>query len=232
METPRLVNLDRNYALCLLVICLPFFLFSFGDSFLWPEGRAIAYWFIDILGNVVIPSVVLLLASRVCRLSAKNIGLFPIRSTRELFRLIWMCVVCTLLLLFVDLFAVSFTRYLVAEYPGLLEQVYTSPDNIPKAWPWRGFVIAYLVLTASLVEEIFFRGILKEIIFRLIPYGRGFIFVVISTVLFSAIHWKLGLVPFVAAISIGLLLGVLYTQLSDLRPLIVAHAVLNLYWLS
>lgn len=227
--SPALIS-NRNYALCLLVVCSPFFLFLLAESFLWPGGRAVAYWFIDILGNVVIAGLVLLLASRVCHLSARKIGLLSINSIAELLRLIWICFVCALLLLFVDLFAVSFTRYLVAEFPELLKQNYSHPDNMPKEWPQRGFLMAYFVLTASLVEEVFFRGILREIIFGLIPYGKRAVFVIVSTALFSAIHWKLGFVPFVAAVSIGLLLGVLFVELSDLRPLIVAHAVLDLYW--
>ncbi len=225
------VTSNRNYALCLLIVSSPFFLFSLGESFLWPEGRRVAYWFVDILGSVVIPGLVLVLASRVCHLSASRIGLLSINSTAALIRLTWICLVCVLLLLFVDLFAVSFTRYLVAEFPDLLKQNYTHPDNVPSDWPQRGFFIAYFVLTASFVEEVFFRGILREIIFGLIPYGRRLVFVVVSTALFGAVHWKLGFVPFTAAISIGLLLGVLYVELSDLRPLIVAHATLNLYWL-
>ena len=135
---------------------------------------------------------------------------------------------CAFLVFFVDIFSVSLTRNLLAEYPQFLTQTYTG--RISSDAPFRALVIAYLVLTASVVEEVFFRGIIHRIVFDLLPYGRRVAFVLISTTLFGVFHLKLGFVPFVAALSIGLLLAFLFLELSDLRPLIVAHALLNLYW--
>lgn len=83
------------------------------------------------------------------------------------------------------------------------------------------FVVANFTLT-PLAEEFFFRGLLFD---ALLPFGRATA-VIVSSLVFGALHGSLYLLPYFAIIGGGL--AMLRLTSGSLRPPVLAHALLNL----
>ena len=87
----------------------------------------------------------------------------------------------------------------------------------------------YLAVSAGFVEEIYFRGLFRHVLYSVLPKRfRESCFLVASAIAFGAIHWEGGLARLVATAIIGLLAARLFTWLGTLWPLIFAHIVVDL----
>lgn len=211
----------------LALTCIPYFAFLPLIHFLSPNFLGISPWAIDLIAFGILPCLVLYFAFKKCGLSTQTLGLHGVTSVKALSELALWSTFLAILLLCVNSFGVTFLSFITNEN---LELIVREPSHLHNA---RGFprylIIGYLALTAGIVEEIFYRAIIKEIIYGLVKKWRKTIFIAVSTLLFSLAHWGLGIVHFGTAIYVGVFMSTMYAYKHDLRPLIVAHTFLNLY---
>jgi membrane protease YdiL (CAAX protease family) len=79
-----------------------------------------------------------------------------------------------------------------------------------------------IVVLAPIAEELFYRAVMLRILRRYLPQQAA---LVLSAVIFGAVHLNLGLVvPLTLA---GYVLGYVYLELESLIPAIVGHALFN-----
>jgi membrane protease YdiL (CAAX protease family) len=93
----------------------------------------------------------------------------------------------------------------------------------------RAAVALFFSLTAGVVEEIFFRGLFRQIVSALLGPTAVKTYIFGSALIFGLAHWEQGSVGLYRATAFGLAAAILFLKLGDLRPLILAHALIDLY---
>lgn len=99
---------------------------------------------------------------------------------------------------------------------------------IPESGIAHQAVILYFALSAGLVEEFLFRGLLWRA-------AREFAhpalcFWLVSPLAFSLVHWESGLANLLAAWVFGVFAATAYLLIKNLWPLIAGHAVTDWLW--
>jgi len=95
-------------------------------------------------------------------------------------------------------------------------------------------VTIYLVLS-PLVEELFFRGLIQIFLSPLLNFNLSIknliisVPVLITTILFTVIHFTYSVISMIFIFSLGLLCGYLREKHKSLAPAIFAHFVFNLF---
>ena len=100
---------------------------------------------------------------------------------------------------------------------------------VPKSGVWRWIVIFFFATSAGIVEEILYRGALREAIAALLgPRATG-VYIAASALAFALAHWEQGLDGVWGALVFGVAAAWLYLKLGDLRPLMLGHALVDVY---
>jgi membrane protease YdiL (CAAX protease family) len=101
-------------------------------------------------------------------------------------------------------------------------------DVVPRG-RFGTFAVLYLALSAALVEEVFYRGVLARLVIGSRDTAlKRHLFVAVSAILFGVNHWSQGLPQVVATIYLGVVAAFLYLRLRNLWYVIGGHLVLNL----
>jgi membrane protease YdiL (CAAX protease family) len=98
-------------------------------------------------------------------------------------------------------------------------------DKVIPTWGIsKGLVVLYLSVTAALVEEAVFRS-LPWLYMSLRYPNKRFVglYVLVTSVLFGAIHWEQGPHGVLAAFSLGIISAFMYSKLLNIWPFVVAH---------
>jgi membrane protease YdiL (CAAX protease family) len=195
---------------------------------LFPQDGSWQFWIVDLASHVFFPLLLLLFLAKNFSLSPRLYGLslFP-RDSRILN--IWLAVFVYTVLLS----AAYFAGYII----GWLTETAIHGDLgsnaqyhllVPKNGILRLVVILYFALSASVFEEIFFRGLFQLLADVFTPNASRALVVVGSAILFSMTHWAGGLPALAAGLLFGLAAAWLFSYQRDLRPLIAAHSLLNI----
>ena len=87
-------------------------------------------------------------------------------------------------------------------------------------------VILYMSITAAVVEEIIYRGLLLILLKDYIDKNGGkLLYILASAILFSSVHWENGVPDLAQTFVLGLLSAMLYLKLRNLLPFIFAHFI-------
>jgi len=135
------------------------------------------------------------------------------------------------------------SKDVVANFPNLnalakkLEAAYNEQvlalSNL-RSWPEFLMAVVIMAFFPALLEELFFRGALQNILVRWI--GNAFVAILITSIIFSLIHMSVYL--FVSRIILGFVLGLMYHKTKNIWVNVIAHflnnaiAVGQLFWLS
>ena len=181
-------------------------------------------WGQDLIVFVAIPAVFFFVFFKKQLLDRKSLGLGSLPS-------LWDCGYSLILAL--QLFLVAkFIRYVLLEIHPPLEIFGWFNYDFPPSFPWQILTILYACVSAAVVEELIFRGLL-------IPWlqSRGWntwAAILISAFLFAGIHWCQGPVQLASTFVFGLITGITFSSSGKLWPLILAHFFINLaaFWPS
>ena len=114
---------------------------------------------------------------------------------------------------------------LTLQYASEFGYAMALPDNAIL----RALVVIFFSVTAGVVEEIFFRGLLRQATAALLGPSAVKTYIVGSALIFGLAHWEQGSTGLYNATAFGLGAAWLFLKLGDLRPLILAHTVIDLY---
>ena len=138
---------------------------------------------------------------------------------------------------------VELSKTLLANFPELnnlgkvMETAYseqvTALSNL-KSWGEFFMAIVIMAFFPALFEEIFFRGVLQNLLERW--WKKPLLAILVTSLLFSLIHMSVFL--FLSRAVLGFVLGLMYQRSKNLWVNIIAHflnntvAVIQLFWIS
>lgn len=181
------------------------------------------FWSYDFFNWIVLPLICLLIVQQQYQVRAHEYGIFSIREGFPDARVLTRLFITTLA--FLTYVPVQLTaELLLPPAEGAF-----SFDRVIPAGSLGKVTALYLALTAALVEEIYFRGLLKLVIVgKSTSICPRFLFVLISAVLFGVNHWAQGVFMVVAATYLGVIAALTYLKFGNLWFNVSAHFIVNL----
>ena len=200
----------------------PFLLNGVVNSLIY--HNALWYWSFELLTWIVIPGVVFYRVMRTPGLRLADLGYHgAIRTRRHPALLALTCA------LFAPLCYVVYTRSFAFLEPLFPAQPWFQYESVvPESGMLYLLVVAYFALSAGLVEEFLFRGLL----YRALAECRdaAWLFLLISPLLFALIHWEDGVANLLATYVVGVFMALAYLGLRNIWPLVVGHVFTDLLW--
>lgn len=223
-------NANRRWQLIILLMIgiAPFELNGFYNPRLSP-GQ---FWITEITTWLVMPLVVVFIALRRGMTTREELGLHIRVRVAPPFVFPMLLIAVPILVYYVDSWSVRKGIELFPTNHGAVEFSYR--DLLPQPGPETGLLrvlaLAFMVLTAGFVEEIYYRGLMS----MLFPSGcaGSIAYVVVSSVVFSSAHWEGGIVTLIQALIFGVLAAVFFRATRNIWALVVAHIIVDLGWLS
>lgn len=141
------------------------------------------------------------------------------------------------LLFFLCLFAILFTFPLdkifnrIAEgFVGNIPSYFTYHSVQPNMLLLKWLTALYFALSAGIVEELYYRGLLYKIV-KSASYPK-LLYLLISPAIFAVVHWEQGIDGVIANYIFGMFAGLFYLKFKNLWPLIFGHVITDYLWFS
>lgn len=186
------------------------------------------YWLVDILTWVVLPLFIIYHLYCQYGFGLRDYGIEILSDPRRNRETLSWSAMATLLLA-IYYFGLSWLTKIVFP-PELTTGGYASmvPDGSLQV-----VAVLYLAGTAAVFEEVFFRGLLRRIIFTFYNESLAtLLYVLGSSILFGLVHWENGTAEVLTTMVTGMVACFLYLRINNLVPLIVAHFVIDVavFW--
>ncbi len=202
-------------------------LFDWPLVFLYEQNQ-VAYWALDFTKFVVVPGLVLWVLTHSTHVTMASLGLALPRSRATQVRLVLVTVACALALPFIWWFPKPFPWSFLW---GAVNPEFDISGTIPRYGIGHYIGLAYLSLTPAFVEEVFFRGLLGQL---LCHGGDGFYgrwgYILASATLFGSIHWEFGSTAVENAFVYGIAAAWVYCRFQSVWPLIFGHLITD--WMA
>ena len=184
------------------------------------------YWAFEMLTWVLIPALILVLVTRTPRGRLSDLGYhLAINGRRNPALLLLACAVFSPLCY--GLYSVSYD-FFSKLFPG--QGFFQYESIVPQSGLLYYLVVVYFGLSAGLVEELLFRGLLYR---AFSGFRQGLLlFLVVSPVLFSLVHWEDGIANLATTWVVGVFMALAYLGLRNLWPLVVGHVFTDLVWFA
>jgi membrane protease YdiL (CAAX protease family) len=219
-----MTSTDNRHRLLILALVgiVPFTFNGLVNSIV--ADNALLYWGFEMLTWVVIPSVIAWLVARTPGLHFADLGFHgSIRGQRNIGLLLAAC------MLFAPLCYLVYSKsydFFSGIFPP--QGFFQYESVVPESGMLYLVVIVYFALSAGVVEEFLFRGLL----FRAFSGFRHSLalFLVLSPLLFSLVHWEDGIANLVSTWIVGLFMALAYLGFRNLWPLVIGHIFTDLVW--
>jgi membrane protease YdiL (CAAX protease family) len=215
---------QRRNRLLLLALCgiAPLMVNGLVNSLI--AHNALLYWGFEMLTWIVIPSTVLYLVIRTAGVQLSDLGYHgSIRGRSNIGLVVLACAVFSPLCYGVYYYSFD---YFSSLFPG--QGFFRYESIVPESGILYFAVTIYFGLSAGMVEEFLFRGLLYRA-FRGFKNSLG-LFLVISPILFSLVHWEDGLANLASTYMFGVFMAIAYLGLRNLWPLVIGHIFTDLVW--
>lgn len=232
MSAPLRGRQARIVALGVAVLLLPFFCNGWYNPLL--ASHPPVFWAVDVAGWILLPGSVFYVCFVQGWADLRRLGFsLPPWTLARFIRFTLVCAVSTLVLHYTVEGMDAWGQYLLAS--GLLPRDYGATgfgyqQIIPAEGGGRYLALGYLALSAGVVEEILYRGLLRQFFGNtpadLVRY------VLISSLIFSVVHWEGGVTALATAFAAGVVQSVLFLRLGSLHPLIAAHVAVDVFAFS
>jgi hypothetical protein len=188
-------------------------------SMLQGETSTVVAWSTEII-ILGIPIIVLWYAIKVQGLSLTELGLtFRMRGERRILIAIMVIATYPVVVVVVSMVSKTIIRSFLPEDLGAL----SFRESIgPSSLQWQIAIAIGFAVYAGLIEEIFFRGLLRLVI------NTKPLFILLSSVLFSVYHWSAGIPIMLNAFVMGLVFSTIVVHTGSLLPAVVSHTLLDL----
>ena len=186
--------------------------------------NALLYWGFEFLTWIVIPSTVLYLVTRTPGFQFSDLGYHDtICGLRKTGLLLLVCVLFAPLCYWV--YSTSYEFFIELFPTG---ESFDYDSVVPASGIFYFAVVVYFGLSAGLVEEFLFRGLL----YRAFSGFRHpvLLFMVVSPLLFGLVHWEDGLANLASTYIFGVFMAIAYLGFRNLWPLVIGHIFTDLVW--
>lgn len=190
------------------------------------QRSLVALWSLDLVFFVTIPSLTLWLLHRAGHVDVAAILRRPRTELQRQFALPPSPIVAHVAMAAL-LAGGSFLVFWAIINPIIWALLPASPHGyaFPTEQPWRLLVILYAALTAGIIEEVVFRGIVLERLQRTHSLRNS---ILISAVLFGLIHWHGGSALIAMAAVWAIPVSLYYASTENLWVPILWHTFYNL----
>lgn len=220
-----------NHITRVSMVIAPFFLFGMVNGIYnatLAQTSPWLFWLVDMLGWIVLPSVILFYVYRYYGVGLADYGLKKFTSALQRREIINWSFLATFIL---SIYYFSF-GWLAREFIEVSPSLFSYGAMVPEGNA-HYIAIFYLAITAAVFEEVFFRGLIWRLVYSSTTrYNKAIVYVVVSSVLFGLVHWENGLAEVFSAMVFGFVACILYLRLHNLIPLIVAHFFIDMvnFW--
>jgi membrane protease YdiL (CAAX protease family) len=214
---PDAVARRKLYLGCAAAGIFPYLVNGYVNSKIaaWPA----LYWSFEVVCWIVIPAAVFAFLAR-RGLRAADLGLHTRIFGRDSVGLV---VLACLVLCPID--AVGYAKvygYFRTILPD--EGMFKYQSVMPEDGAARALAALYFALSAGIVEELYFRGLLFKAL------ASTPLYLVLSPLLFAAIHWESGPANAAGAYVFGLFSAAVFVAIRNLWPLIAGHIFTDYIW--
>lgn len=198
---------------------------GFYNPLLYPSHQ-MGFWFLDVMQMLVFPFAALFILSHYFGIIPGNYGLVKPGKNYPAWEMAGAGIFVAIVLLMVS----TVFWYVGVILFGNEDFKFAFSLVIPEG-VWHFPIVFYLAISAGVVEEIIFRG-LTWTIFSEMDLGRFKkpIYVLISSLAFTAIHWEQGLAGMTSTFAFGFVAALFYLQLKNLWPMIASHTLVDVYY--
>ncbi len=210
--------------ICFLLMWVPAFL----NGFYFPFIREIPliFWPLDILQWTILPIISLDICIRRKKIiSIQHLGfhnlIFYRRNTEYV---IYTSFVVSLILFFCYFETYNFSRII---FPINYLKVFAYQSVIPdESFLLTMLVIFYMSFSAGLIEEAFYRGLLK-VIFQ-DDFHFNYKYILVSSLLFMMNHWEGGIRNLFSTFIFGIVTAIIYLKIKNIWPLVIGHTIVDI----
>lgn len=212
----------------IILAFLPFFsmglLNGFYMEFLY-SMEATYFWIADLLQFVLVPAASLYFLYRLVGFTPAQYGFVLPPTNVGWVRVVFWSLFLTLLLWPV----LGWTERLFQALLPASKVLFTFHSVLPQGGYRRVVGILYFAVTAGLVEEVYYRGLVlafwQQFQMSSLP---DFAYLFSSALLFGVIHWEYGIHYVLTTSCCGLVLGLIYLHLRNLWPFVISHTIADL----
>jgi membrane protease YdiL (CAAX protease family) len=215
---------NQPVRLLLLALCgiAPFMVNGLVNSVI--HDNALLYWGFEFLTWIVIPCSILYLLARSPGFRFSDLGYHgAIRGQHNPGLLALTCILFAPLCYAVYAGSYAFFSEI---FPG--QGFFSYESVVPESGILYFMVVIYFGLSAGLVEEFLFRGLLFQA-FAGFQHSLA-LFLLVSPLLFSLVHWEDGLANLASTWVFGVFMAIAYLGLRNLWPLVLGHIFIDLVW--
>jgi membrane protease YdiL (CAAX protease family) len=221
------LNKDRLLSALLIYLCV-----VYSKRFWLGRLDTFAFWVADVICFVVIPGA---LAWWIYRKESP----FPEFRAKSKYdqpteygALIFQTLIILLVLWILHPFYQAIAYKVHTAYPDVLKATLNYDLKVPKIGLLKLLVAVFFGITAGLVEEFFYRGLIAQLLRTYVSPSK-WLFLIVSTVVFASAHWAGGIGHVAGVALFGFGIGIAYLCTKDLRPLMAAHGIYDfVYFLS
>lgn len=179
------------------------------------------FWIFYIITWIVIPLIIYFIIIKTKLLNNNELGLIPnFQNNLDEYKFAILFTVTPFLLV---------VSYLILCYkisPILFPDNYFAINNnyyyFLNNTPVNKLLIAFFFsITAAVVEEIFYRGVLRSI------FNNKYTYIFVSSLIFSSVHWEGGIRNLFDSFVFGLICSIYFVIYPILWPIIIGHFITN-----
>ena len=216
-----------NKSFYILLLCfgtLPFLVNGYVNSIIY--SLPLAYWSFEVLSWIVIPFIVFTLAVKHAGLKASDIGIsFKIFGKKNIPLFIIACIMfCPI------------DYYLYKEMYGFFSELFPTKSYfeyesvIPTDPLLKAVVAIYFGISAGIVEELYYRGLM----FKIAQFftNPAVVYIIASPLVFSVVHWEGGIPNLLTTYVFGLISVLAFLWIRNLWPFMIGHIYTDFVWYS
>jgi membrane protease YdiL (CAAX protease family) len=217
---------QRNVALIVTAFWLPVPLNGLVNGlYLEALGGSRLFWLIDLTATLLFPLGILFALKHYVNVLPADYGLRVKHPGSEKLQLFNDSIVCTFWFLVVGIGLYKALWIFLWPFEDMNE-IFSYKSVLPDGL-LRILVGGWLAISTGFTEEVFYRGILRELLTRLLPPHLNCVpltFICTSALIFGIVHWEGGLTLMACTFILGGVTARLYLWSGNLWPLICAHA--------
>lgn len=222
MASPTSIN--RLYIGTLLLVGItPFYLNGWYNPRLLDNPSM--FWIAEVFVWVILPLVILITARNAHLFTLKDLGYHTnLHGKRMPIAIIVLSVCATAL-------GVAIVDPLWQAAESITpENAWSTTFRYSQMLPASGWArlaaVAFMSISAGLVEELYCRGMFRQLLPR--GFGGGLAMLILSSLLFAGAHWEGGTTSMIYAGTWGAIFAGMYLSTDNLWPSIAAHTAVDL----
>jgi membrane protease YdiL (CAAX protease family) len=218
---------QNNIRVVILLGSLPLLLNGLYNNYL--SYVPILYWMVEILTWICLPIILYYYGYKKALFTNREIGFHKLIRTKDSWLLFIIVTFVTAVILnhFDNILRIISFHLFPINY-GAGE--FNYKNLVPNAGILKFIVTIYFSLSAGIVEEFYYRGLMSKLFNK--TKASYLLYIIISSLVWAVLHWEAGIRDMFAFFFLGISLATLYKLYGNIWPLILSHILIGYKWFS